>query len=50
MSNQEKIFIKILQGTSDANILLKELVNLMRSLGFEARIKCGHHIFTKEGI
>lgn len=50
MPNQEKILVKVLQGTSDANILFKDLVNLMKFLGFEERIKGSHHIFTKVGI
>ena len=50
MSNQQKILFKVLKGTSDANILFKDLVYLMKSFGFEERIKGSHHIFAKEGI
>jgi predicted RNA binding protein YcfA (HicA-like mRNA interferase family) len=50
MPNQEKILIKVLQGTSDANILFKDLVKLMKSLVFEERIKGSHHIFSRDGI
>ena len=50
MSNQQKILSKVLQGTSDANILFKDLVVLLKYLGFEERLKGSHHIFVKEGI
>jgi hypothetical protein len=50
MSRFEKLLIKILRGTSDANIDFDELRNLLIRLEFEERIKGSHHIFTKEGI
>ena len=50
MSNQEKILIKVLQGTADSNILFKDLVYPLKSLGFNERIKGSNHISVKEGI
>jgi HicA toxin of bacterial toxin-antitoxin, len=50
MSKFEKIFDKILKGTSDANIAFDELVSLLKRLGFQYRIKGSHHIFYKEKI
>ena len=50
MGNQKKILFKVLQGTSDANILFNDLINLLKYLGFEERVKGSHHIFTKRGI
>ncbi|MDP2208798.1 MAG: type II toxin-antitoxin system HicA family toxin [Bacteroidota bacterium] len=50
MSKQNKIILKILSGTSDANINFSELCHLLRNLNFEERIRGSHHIFTKSGI
>ena len=40
----------ILSGRSDANINFTDLVRLLRSLGFDERIRGSHHIFTRLGI
>ena len=40
----------ILSGRSDANINFTDLVRLLRSLGFDERIRGSHHIFTHLGI
>jgi len=45
-----KLLLKILSGTSDANINFNDLVGLLKNLGFEMRTKGSHHIFRKEGI
>jgi hypothetical protein len=50
MSKLEKILYHILQGTSDKNIPFKDLQLLIRSLGFEERIRGSHHIYSKEGV
>lgn len=50
MSQQDKLLAKILLGTSDTNISFTELCQLLRSLGFDERIRGSHHIFTQEGI
>ncbi|MDF2387804.1 type II toxin-antitoxin system HicA family toxin [Nostoc ellipsosporum NOK] len=50
MSQQDKLLAKILLGTSDANISFTELCQLLRSLGFDERVRGSHHIFTQEGI
>lgn len=50
MSKRDSIFQKILNGTSDGNIPFETLVNLLKSLGFEMRIKGSHHIFYMNGI
>jgi hypothetical protein len=44
MSKLEKLLIKFLRGTSDANIDFDELRSLLLRLGFEERIKGSHHI------
>lgn len=47
---RDRTLIRILRGTSDANIPLTELVRLLRRLGFDERIRGDHHIFTREGV
>jgi predicted RNA binding protein YcfA (HicA-like mRNA interferase family) len=36
--------------TSDANIPFDQLCQLLKKLGFDERIRGGHHIFTREGV
>ncbi|WP_333653379.1 type II toxin-antitoxin system HicA family toxin [Dissulfurispira sp.] len=50
MSKYEKLLLKILSGTSDANIQFEDLCRLLKHLGFDMRVKGSHHIFRKEMI
>lgn len=50
MGKYEKLLIKILRGTSDANIDFNSLCKLLIKLGFTQRIKGDHFIFIKEEI
>lgn len=50
MGKNQKLFAKILSGTTDANIGFLDLCRLLQSLGFNERIRGSHHIFTKEGV
>ena len=50
MGKHEKLLLQILSGTSDANIRFEDLRNLLEKLGFEERIRGGHHIFRGEGV
>lgn len=50
MSKYDKLLVRILRGTSDANIAFDDLRQLMLHLGFEERIRGSHHIFRKSGI
>lgn len=50
MTQMNKLFFKILSGTSDKNIDFEELRNLLKRLGFIERIKGSHFIFFKENI
>lgn len=50
MSKHEKLLLKILQGSSDANISFNDHCNLLKKLGCEERVRRSHHIFRKEGI
>ena len=42
----ESFLLRVLRGTSDANIRFAELCSLLSRLGFIERIKGSHHIFT----
>jgi predicted RNA binding protein YcfA (HicA-like mRNA interferase family) len=46
----DKILIKVLSGTSDRNIMFKDLCRLLDRLGFSVRIKGDHHIYTKSNV
>ena len=50
MSKDDKLLFQILRGRSDANINFEDLRNLLRSLGFEERIRGSHHMFRKSGV
>jgi hypothetical protein len=50
VSQQDKLLAKILSGASDTNISFEQLCQLLIKLGFDARIRGSHHIFTKEGV
>ena len=50
MGRQNKLFVRILSGSSDTNIPFSGLRQLLLQLGFEERVRGSHHIFTKDGI
>jgi hypothetical protein len=50
MSQSDRLLLRLLRGTSDANIPFEGLCQLLRHLGFDERIRGSHHIFTKEGV
>jgi hypothetical protein len=50
VGEQDRLLLRILRGTSDANIPFDGLCHLLRRLGFAERIRGSHHIFTKEGV
>ena len=50
MARYDELLSRILRGASDANIPFKQLCHLLGRLGFEERIRGGHHIFTKNGV
>jgi hypothetical protein len=50
MSQSDRLLLRILRGTSDANIPFEGLCQLLRRLGFDKRIRGSHHIFTKAGL
>ena len=50
MGQSDRLLLRILRGTSDANIPFEGLCQLLRRLGFDERIRGSHHIFIKEGV
>lgn len=50
MAKYDKLLLRILRGTSDANIPFDDLCRLLCRMGFEERIRGSHHIFRKHGI
>lgn len=50
MGKHEKLLVKILSGTSDANIQFEDLCSLLKHLGFDMRVKGSHHMFRKVTI
>jgi predicted RNA binding protein YcfA (HicA-like mRNA interferase family) len=46
----ESVLLRVLRGSSDANIRFSELCALLARLGFSERIKGSHHIFTREDV
>ncbi len=50
MGKYSKLREKILAGISDSNIDFTALRQLLVRLGFDERIKGGHHIFTREDV
>lgn len=50
MTRRDKTLDSLLRGNADANIAFSELVAILRSLGFQERIRGSHHIFSREGV
>jgi len=50
MTKKDKVLQKILSGTSDANFAFKDIRQLLKSLGFEERIRGSHFIFYRKDI
>jgi len=46
----EKTLQRVLSGAADANIRFDDLISLLRSLGFEMRVRGSHHNFRKAGV
>jgi len=46
----EPVLLRLLRGSSDANIRFSELCALLARLGFTERIKGSHHIFSHENV
>ena len=46
----KKTFANILSGKNDLSIRFTELIQLLRAMGFNERIKGSHHIFYRHDI
>jgi len=47
---RDSTLLRILKGTSDANIRFSDLRTLLSQLGFSERIRGDHHIFTRDDV
>ena len=50
MGKLENLLVTILRGSSDNNITFSDIRFALESLGFVARIKGDHFIYTKHGV
>ncbi|MEM1058096.1 MAG: type II toxin-antitoxin system HicA family toxin [Verrucomicrobiota bacterium] len=50
MGKHDKVREKILSARSDQQISFRDLVGLLKHLGFEERVKGSHHIFVRAGV
>lgn len=50
MGKYSKLREKILSGSADGNIDFSALCHLLVRLGFDERVKGGHHIFTRDDV
>jgi len=50
MPRTHKLLERVLRGDSDANIPFSGIVQLLKLLGFQERIKGSHHIFFRNGV
>ena len=46
----EKTLGRLLSGTADTAIRFDDLCQLLERLGFEKRVRGGHHLFRKSGV
>jgi hypothetical protein len=50
MAKTDKLIQKILRGHPDASIGFEELRSLLKSLGFDERVRGSHHIFRRADV
>ena len=50
MARTNRLLDQILRGNADANIPFSGMVQLLKRLGFQERIKGSHHIFSRDGV
>jgi hypothetical protein len=50
MSKYDKMLVRILRGTSDANIAFSDMRQFLVYFGFQERVRGSHHIFFRDGI
>ena len=47
---RDSLLVQVLRGTADASVPFDGLRRLLGHLGFDERIRGGHHIFTRTGV
>ena len=47
---RDSTLLRILKGTSDANIRFSNLQTLLSQMGFAERVRGDHHIFTRADV
>ena len=50
MGRHAKLLAQVLGGRADANVGFDALRALLRQLGFEERVRGGHHVFRRPGV
>ena len=50
MRSRSRLMQRILDERSAANVRFSDLCALLRRLGFDERIRGGHHVFRKPGV
>ena len=50
MGKHEKLYQHILLRRSDASVSFDGMCALLKRLGFEERIRGGHHVYTMNGV
>jgi len=50
MPRAHKLLEQVLRGDADANIPFSGMLQLLRRLCFQERVKGSHHIFFRDGI
>jgi len=50
VAKRDTLLVQVLSGTADANVPFEGLRRLLGRLGFDARIRGSHHIFTRTGV
>ncbi len=50
MPRLQHLLARVLGGTPDRNIRFNDLCGLLLALGFDERIRGGHHICTRSGV
>ena len=50
VAKRDSLLVQVLSGTADAKVPFDGLRHLLGCLGFDERIRGGHHIFTRTGV
>jgi len=50
VAKRDSLLVQVLSGTADVGVPFDGLRRLLGRLGFDERIRGGHHIFTRAGV